>query len=333
MRRERALAAAAAVVVVFALLVATAVPGVVSAPEDGPVRPGRVDVTDVTIEPTAVSGETVTLRVVPYLRHGGNPTPNVTLTVRATDGESGMLETARRVDVGEITGEREITAPANLTVEREGSYRIEVLVYQDGRRIETGGRTVSGLEALTPAYARTSVGFVDERQLPPVAVSVREAGTNRTTLDVSAWLTNRGDDPAEGLSVTVILRQADSNLVAAETTADVGRIGGGETAAADATVTVPAEYNYYVDVLLRTDGVVVDTARSTVNLDPTETIAANTTTREVELDVSDFERRPGGGATPAAADATTVTGSPGFGAGVAGVALLAAALLARRWGA
>lgn len=333
MRRERALTAVAASVVAVALLVAAVVPGVVSAPEDGPVRPGRVAISDVTIGPTAVSGETVTLEVVPYLRHAGNPTPNVTLLVRATDSESGMIETDRRVEVGELAGQREVSVPANLTVEREGGYRIEVLVYQDGRRVDTGGRTVSGLSGLTPAYARTPVGFVDDRRFPPVTVSVREAGPNRTTLDVAAWLTNRGDAAVDGLRVTVVLRQADSNLVAAEAAADVGRIGAGETATADATVTVPSEYNYYVDALLWTDGVVVGDVRSTVNLDPTETITANRTTREVELDVSDFERTPGRrgeGATPGAA---TETGSPGFGVGVAVVALLAAALVARRWSA
>lgn len=330
MNREQLLAAGAVAVVAVALLVAAVVPAAVSPPDEGPTRPGYLDVADVTIQPSTVSGQTVTLHVETFLRHRGPASSNVTLRFRATDSESGMLETAQVVDVGDVSEEGERVVPVDLSVEREGGYRIEVLVYQDGRRVETGGRTVAGLEALTPEYARTPIGFVDEGRLSPVDVSVREAGANRTTLEVSSWLTNRGDDAAGGLRTTVILRQADSHLVAARESTDVGQIGPGRTATADTTLTVPAGYNYYVDVVLWNDGVIVDTARAVVNLDPTETISANQTTREVELRVSDFERREGGtdtGATPQETSAQT----PGFGPIVAVIALLAVALLARRW--
>jgi PGF-CTERM protein len=272
------------------------------------------------------------LNVQTRLDHRGNPTPNVSVRFRATDAESGFVADTRTVDVGTIEEEGERLVETNLTVEREGGYRVEATVFRDGERVGSGGKVVSGLEALTPEYARTSVGFSGEEALPPVAFSVASASDDRTTLDLAATLTNRGDDASEDLRVTVVLRQADSNIVAARSAAEVGTIRPGRTETVETQVTVPSQYNYYIDAVLWKDGVVVDTARSAANLDPTERISVNETRREVELRVEDFSGSDGGVATEAPGETvTTSTSAPGFGVGVGAVALLAVALLARRW--
>jgi PGF-CTERM protein len=332
MNRERALAAAAAGVVALALLAAVLVPGAVADPRsDDPVRPGPVRVVDMPITPGQVGGEHATLQVTPYLQHDGPTAPNVSVQFRAVDAESGLVETTRRVAVGDIEAEGERPVPANLTVEREGGYRIEATVYSDDRRLDTAARTVSGLEALTPAYARSTVRFTDDDALPALSVAVDEAGGNRTTLAVSPSLENRGDADAEGLRVGLTLRQAESNVVAARTAVDVGTVRPGRTASPTTTVTVPAGYNYYVDAVLYRDGVVIDTARGAVNLDPSETISVNETRREVAFEAGDFEGGGSGGAPRRTATELSSGGQPGFGAGIAVVALLAGALLARRW--
>jgi PGF-CTERM protein len=332
MPRDRTLAAGAVGLVAVALLVAAAVPGVLADPaDDGPTRPGPVRIAETSIAPGTVSGQTTVLHVQTRLDHRGNPTPNVTVRFRATDAESGFVAATETVDVGTLEDDGETLVQTNLTVEREGGYRIEATVFQDGDRVGAGGKTVSGLEALTPEYARTTVGFTDSEALPPVSFSVGSVEGNRTTLDLAATLTNRGDDPSEDLRVTVVLRQADSNIVAARSEAQVGTIQPGRTETVETQVSVPSEYNYYVDAVLWKDGVVVDTARSAANLDPTERISVNETEREVELRVEDFsgdDERP----RPEGTEARTVsTSAPGFGVGVAAAAVLSLALLARRW--
>jgi PGF-CTERM protein len=333
MPRDRTLAAGAAGLVAVALLTAAAVPGVLADPtEESPTRPGPVRIAETTIAPGTVSGETTVLHVQTRLDHRGNPTPNVSVRFRATDTESGFVAATRTVEVGTLDGEGETLVETNLTVEREGGYRIEATVFRGDERVGSGGKTVSGLSALTPEYARTSVGFTDSDALPPVAFSVASVADNRTTLDLAATLTNRGDTGSENLRVTVVLRQADSNIVAARSEAQVGTIRPGRTETVETQVTVPGQYNYYIDAVLWKDGVVVDTARSAANLDPTERISVNETEREVELRVEDFsgneEDRP-----TEAPEATfeTQSSAPGFGVGVAVVALLALALLVRRW--
>jgi PGF-CTERM protein len=335
MNRERVMATLAAGVVVVAALAAVLVPGAIADPSaDEPVRPGPTRVVDMPIAPGEIGGESATLRVTAQLRHVGNPAPNVSVVFRAVGTQSGLVETARRVPVGELADDGERSVTTNLTVERTGGYRIETIVYSGDDRLDTAARTVSGLGALTPAYARTTVGFTDEAALPPLSVAVEEAGENRTTLRVSPSLTNRGDTPSRALRVELTLRQAESNIVAARTAVDVGTIQAGRTASPATTVAVPARYNYYVDAVLYSDGVVVDTARGAVNLDPSETLSVNETRRQIRFEASDFEGGAGGGSDGGGTQ-TPVSGGgqPGFGVGAALVALLAAGLLARRWSA
>jgi PGF-CTERM protein len=336
MPRDRTLAAGAVGLVAVSLLAAAVVPGVLADPTDeGPTRPGRVSIAETSIAPGTVSGETTVLTVQTRLDHRGNPTENVTVRFRATDADSGFVRDTKTVDVGTLEDDGETLVESNLTVDREGGYHIEATVFRDGERIGAGGKTVSGLGALTPEYARTSVGFTDSAALPPVSFSVASVSQDRTTLDLAATLTNRGDDSSDDLRVTIVLRQADSNIVAARSEAAVGTIRPGRTETVEMQATVPSEYNYYIDAVLWKDGVVVDTARSAANLDPTERISVNETEREVELRVEDFSTTDGGDRAEMTAEpeATyTSTSAPGFGVGAAVVALLSLALVARRWG-
>lgn len=332
MDSETVFAVAAVVVVLVALAIAALVPGVLADPTDeGPTRPGPVGLTDVSIARGDVGGATATLQVDARLEHRGNPTPNVTVEFRAVDGDSGLLVTSETVDVGALEADREVPVGTALSVPREGSYRIETAVYRDGQRVASGTRRVGNIEALTPDAARTAVRFSDREALPPLSVSVARAGEGRTTLRVGATLSNRGDEPSDDLRVELVARQADSNLVADRASVAVGTVRPLRTGEATANLTVPTEYNYYLDAVLYRDGIVVDTARTAVNLDPSERIDVNTTVRETDLDVGDFERGSGVAASPTPTPMPTSAGQPGFGVGVAAVALVAAGLLARRW--
>jgi PGF-CTERM protein len=99
------------------------------------------------------------------------------------------------------------------------------------------------------------------------------------------------------------------------------------------TLTVPAEYNYYLDAVLWKDGTIVASTRAAANLDPTETISVNQTRRDVGLQVEDFQRGSGDdgdGPRPTETPGSGASG-PGFGVPAALAALLLGLLaLARR---
>jgi hypothetical protein len=338
MNRETMLAVGIAAVVAVSLVTAAVVPGAIAETESDPVRPGHLSIQEVSIAPGAVSGGTATLQVDTRLGHSGGASENVTVLVRAVHLDSGLVETTTEQSVASISGEREVSVVQNLSVERRGGYRVETVVYRDDERIAEGSKEVRGVGTLTPAYANTAVRFhwQGEDGFPPVEYTVADVTDNRSTLTVSTFLTNEGDAPSEELRVAFTVRQADSNVVADRASATVGTIAPGRTATPNVELTVPDGYNYYLDAVLWKDGVVVGTARSVANLNPTETLEANETVREVGIEVSDFENDGGGGDPQRGRDDASVEdagnagGVPGFGVGAAALALVGALLLARR---
>jgi PGF-CTERM protein len=332
MDRERLLAGAAVLIVGIALLGAVVAPGVLADPSDeGPIRPGHVDIVDTAVSTGEITGQTAELRLHTTLRHRGNPTENVSVRFRAIDTQSGLLKAEKRVAVGTMRSDGEQEVSATLAVEREGGYQLEAVVYRNDTRVDSFSRPVRGVSALTPGYAESNVSFTEDPVLDPISVSVVEANEDRTTLELGAWLTAAGPNQGNDLSVTFIVRQAESNVVASRSTVDAGDIREGRSRMVTTEVSVPSEYNYYIDAVLTRDDVMIDTASGVVNLDPTETIDANQTEQAVEFDAGEFadtpEERPD--RDRRATEAETVTETPGFGPVVAVVALLAATLLAR----
>jgi len=329
MRREEMIAAVIAVLLVASAVTAVVVPGVIAERDPDDLRPGRVDIREVTIAADGVSGGTVSLSVTAYLDHRGGDSENVSLQVRAVDIDSGLVAATREVAVDPISGDREVSVPVDIQVAREGGYRIETVLYTEDRRV---GSVATAVRGVGTVQTGGQVGFHRfDAGLSPVQYSVTDTTANRTTLDVSTYLTNRGAEQSGAVSVELIARQADSNIVAARTTVSVEEIAPGETVTPSTTVSVPSGYNYYLDAILRKDGVIVDTARSVANLDPRERIEANTTVRRIGLQVEDFERTDT--AEPPRrpeADETSATGVPGFGPVVAVAALLAVAVIAWR---
>lgn len=332
MARETLLVAGAVAVFGATVLLAIVVPGSLAQPGED-VRSSRLSIADTTLAAGDVRGETATLGVTTYLKHDGGPAENVTVVYRAVDTDTGLVARTVRRQVGTVTTEGELTVRTNLSVERQGGYRIETLLYQDGRRIESGRTRVNGVGSLQPGYAKSPVTFhrFESLDLPSVQYSIAEVRDNRTTLSVTTLLTNQGDGPSGELRVVVMARQADSNIVADRAAVQVSGIEAGRTATPSTELTVPSGYNYYLDALLYKDGVIVGATQSVANLHPTETISANRTRQAVGLTVEDFERddeREGRQARQ-----TTLQETPGFGVPVAlaAVAVLAAAGLARRW--
>lgn len=331
-----------AILLIAMLATPLAVPGILQEPDDGvDVRQSHLHLQteDSTIRVLSVPGRTVNLQLDTRIYHRGGPAENVTLEVRAIDSESGLLIDQQRQSVGTIEGERTVSVLSNLSVERDGGYRIETIVYEDGNRQDRGVRQISNAQALTPDYANSSVQFEryenSDADLPTIAVDPTSVENNRSRLSVSAALTNGGDTDAGDVTLRLRARQVESNIVAAQAEREVGSIRAGRTVEPNATMTVPDNYNYYIDAILLKDGVVIDTAIGVANLDPTRTVEPNETREDVDFDTGDFEDGPETETMaddgPDRAEETTTQGSgPGFGIALSLVALLAIALLAAR---
>jgi PGF-CTERM protein len=330
MRPEALLTAVAAAALLVTVGAALVVPGFVAEPEsDDP--PARLDVAETTLETGEVTGETVTFDVTAFVAHRGGPAENVSVVVRAID-DSGVVSDTAREDRRTLEGDGEHEFPVPVTVPREGGYEIRTILYVDGERVDVASASVSGVEALTPPYAETNVGFHRFDRQPAVEYTIDSTDDGDVTLAVTSYLTNGGDEAESGFRITVTARHAAANVVADRAETSVGSVAAGRTEFVETAVTVPNESNYYLDVTLWRDGVVLDSARTAANLDPRRTVDVEERTESVAFEAGEFETdrdgRPRGETEDAAGGAES---QPGFGAPVAVVALLFGAVAARRW--
>jgi PGF-CTERM protein len=328
-------------VLVTSLLAAVLIPGAL-ADRTEPRPDGDLRMEEIVISAENVSGERLDFATDVRLTHRDGVSENVTIELRAVRLDSGLVEASETTEVGTVDDDGELSATGMLQVERGGDYRIEALVFQNGVRETTGSKTVQGTGALTPGYPDSPVEFhqFTRYDLPVIDYRIAQSDGESATLDVRTYLTNSGETRADDLSLVVKSRQVESGIVASEQEVDVESIGPSQTARPGSELTVPTDYNYYLEATLWKDGVIVDTARTGATLDPTETVQANETERDVELEIGEFESRDrraddtgeesfdDGADTGGDTDGTD-DGGAGFGVGIAVVALVAGMLYAR----
>jgi len=274
MSTERKLVLAA----VGILAVAAAVAVGVTLTAEEPTTEGDVRIAETDIALGEVTGETVELNTVVRLGHRGGVTENVSVVVRATRSDTGLLGAEKRYDVGEIDGDGETEVEIPVVVEREGDYEFSVVVYEGDERVTTGSKSVSGVGTVQPEYATSKLGFHSFPLQPAVEFSVSSVTGETVELRTVSFLTNEGDN-REDASLVVKARQAGSGIVAAEEEVDVS-VAEGSTERPTADLTVPEGYDYYLDAILWQNDNIVATHRSAANLDPEERIEANETVRE-----------------------------------------------------
>ena len=334
MNRERTLAVLAAAVIVGSVAIAALAPGALADRSDESVRESYLSLQDPRVATGQIGGETAELSLDLRLDHRGGPARNVSVEVQAIDAETSLVSTTVRKNLGNVTGDREIRTHVNVTVERQGGYRLNVRVYEDGERIATGLTEVNGVGSLTPDYADTPIEFHRFESaggdLPVISFSRGPIQNDTITLQTQTWLTNRGDESTGGLELVVRARQVESNLVADRQTVEIGEVGPGQTATPTVELDVPLDYNYYLDGFLMRDGVLVASTTSGAMLDPSRPVPENTTREDVEFDAGDFTAStptPGAERTPAA---TVTAQGPGFGTVVTVLAILGVAVAAHR---
>ena len=344
----------AAVVVVVAALTTLALSGAVADPGEPETEAaiddaGAASLLEVTFAADEVSGETATLSVDTHLEHAGEPVENVTVEHRIEDTDSDLVveETVR--EVGTLDGESEMTVTDAIDVPRDGTHQVQTTLKTDGTRSETVTHRLSGVDSLTPAYADTGLEFHRYTgalaDVPAIQYSVESTSDDRVELEAESYLTNAGDEHAEDLELELIVRQADSNIIADSATVELDDVEPGDTIAPSADLEVPDEYAYHLDGILWLDGTIVATDRASADLRPNATDgdeldadefgddeADEFETVEEDAEVHDDEAED-------AADSHVVDdeeaedhgdGTPGFGLAVAAAALLAAIAFARR---
>ncbi len=273
--------------ILIAFLIVLFVPNVIST-VPGEITEGRAQIQDVDVSVNKVPGETVNLKTITRLRHRGGVSKNLSVMIRATS-LNGILQTTKTKEVKEIQGDREIKVINNISVKREGGYRIDAILYKQGERIDIEPKRVDGVGRLNPNFATSTVDFHRFQNHPPIEYSIDQVSGKTVNLKVTTYLTNKGNETRD-LELVLKARQSDSNILADEKRIQIGTLNRGKTAKPTTTLEVVDGYNYYLDAVLWNGNSIIAEERSVANLNPTETIKANETVREVGIEVSDFEQ-------------------------------------------
>ncbi len=309
---------------------------VLQKPPETFVTPSNLNIRDVDVKPVVVTGSQIEVNVTAYINHAGAKTRNATMLIRAISSDTKLLQTQVSAPIPEIDSELEKTLAisANLNLERNGGYDLNILLFDNGSIMDSGSVSIKGLNALTPMSKRSGV------ILNNIDFTVSNVSAGKVSIKSDIYLENRGPQSSENLKVTVKAREATSNLLADKTGTETGLIANETTAVKSVTLVVPDGYNYMVVVELWRGDILINSWEKPVLLAPTKTVPKESVEKTTKIEVSKFVRE--GGAVPGyaapgyvipAATATPYAGvpkEPGFEIFAAISALLIVFVLRRR---
>jgi len=201
-----------------------------------------------------------------------------------------------------------------LVLPKKGGYRLVATLFEDGKEVDWGSRTVYNLETLPADNMITGL------RIDGIDFMVRKVSNEKVVIQSDIYVTNSGAKIGKDYQLMIKATDMDSRLVADKQWISTGNIIPDGTVIWSVNLTVPDKYNYFVDVLIWSDSVVVGGGQDSVLLNATtklgekERIAtrgtrtggfvvAESVAEPKEMEVGEFEA--------AAEEATEAT--PGFG--------------------
>lgn len=186
----------------------------------------RIADTDVSAESLDFAG--ALLNVTVYLDNSGNANSGeIDLMVKAYDADTNLLVTTNSTKVGEIRGIAAKSASTYLKLPKEGSYRLQIVVFEDGRDILQTRTTIYGLSSLEPP----SVAKIAIRELDFLVESVEvtpKSNGEYAIINTTIYVDNLGTD-VSGLRAWIKARDSDTQLIIDRKWIDLGLLKEGTT--------------------------------------------------------------------------------------------------------
>lgn len=225
-----------------------------------------------------VGPASVTLNITSLVKNTyGYPQGPATVTLRAFDSQSGLLVDEKTTPAGTIGRSESRTVSQAVTLQKKGSYRFEVAVFERDIPKASEKLEINNLELLP---ADTGVNTIDIRDID---FRVTGVSADKATIDVGVYFTNTGSSPSLPCDVEIRAREKDARLTADRQWVKLDAIPKESTVIAGSPITVPDKYNYEVDVLIWKNGSIVKEGQGLVQLRPGTAVPAGTqfTTRSV----------------------------------------------------
>jgi hypothetical protein len=246
-------------------------------------------IADIDISAERVASANVLLNVTTYTENRGDRSGDVRLILKAFDLESGLLVDQETVTVGSILKRKTKSASQVVKVDRDGGYRIEVVLFEDEQRVDQRTMRISGIGDLTPNVYDIGLRIPEmDFLVKNVTDSKVVIGVDLYLTGVDLYLTNEGDITSEDFQVLIKAREMDAGLLADKTWISTGVIKKETTVIRSADIVVPDDYNYIVEALIWKNDTIVERGQGVVQLNPRRTIPEKEKVVSEDIDVEDF---------------------------------------------
>lgn len=282
----------------------------------------RLQIADIDISAERVTSTSVLLNVTTYIEnYGDKGGGEAKLLLKAFDSASGLLVGETTTTAGSIDKGKTLPVSQLINVEREGGYRIDVVLFEDEKRLRQRSVSIYGIGDLTPNI--NDIGI----RIQEMDFLVENVTGSRVTINVDIYLTNEGDFTSEDLPMLIKAREVDAGLLADKVWITTGNIEKEKTIINSCEISVPDGYNYIVEALIWKNDTIVERGEGVVQLNPKRTIPKDEEIVSSDIRVRDFMEeaaeieemeygRVGGGATEKK--------TPGFTSAMTGIAVMIA---------
>ncbi len=287
----------------------------------------QLSIEAVDISTDHVKSSSIDFNITTYVENYGKmATKNASLLLKAYNDQNGLLDEQIRTPIGNIDAKKTVSVTQSLELPRKGDYKIEVNLYDGDVKKTYQWTSISNLDSLQADIK--DIGL----EIGEMDFLVRNASNRKVVIENDIYFTNEGDDNSSEFDVLVKAREMDARLIADKKWITLKAIKPETTVIKSVNLTVPDQYNYVVEVLVWSRGMVVKRDEGTVLLRPLTKLKEGERIEDKSIDTGRFETSVE--AAPAEAPAEAAPGSgmrmPGFEIPIALAAAAAAAILRRR---
>ena len=176
----------------------------------------KLAIADIDISAEALGIADAGLNVTTSLDNSGDAkSGEVDVLVKAYDADTNLLVASNGSKVGKICGMETKSASTHLKLPKEGSYRLQIVVYEDGKGILRGERKIYGLSRLEPpSVAKISIRELDFF-VEAVEVESGRRGKEKeyAIVNTTLYIDNLGKDVG-GLRAVIKARDNETRLIA-----------------------------------------------------------------------------------------------------------------------
>lgn len=288
--------AIATVAVVFAFLVLIALVATIGGGLKSYER-SEIAIADIDISAEALGIADVMLNVTAYLDNSGDAkSGEVDVLIKAYDADTNLLVASNGSKMGKIGRRETKSANTYLKLLKEGGYRLQIVVFEDGKGILRGERKIYGLSRLEPpSVAKISVReldfFVEAVEVESGRGKEKEYATVNTTL----YIDNLGKDVG-GLRALIKARDNETRLIADRGWEDLGVLKEGTTSLHYAELRVLNGRDYIFEIQIWQSERIIKESTGTVLLSPfvNRTVVVEAKEKTVEIsptvEITDFIR-------------------------------------------